>query len=139
MRFILIQAFGLTLIKQGWRSLSCPCDSCRNPVIPVESCGIQWNHFWQGALPKLLFQGPFIPVELSHSRFETGMVLEWTRTESGGMQLNRFIYLFILQLYFYLYFNNICQMYYVFATSWVDRNHMHQHQQRFNINPHKQR
>ena len=79
MRFILIQAFGLTLIKQGWRSLSCPCDSCRNPVIPVESCGIQWNHFWQGALPKLLFQGPFIPVELSHSRFETEMVLKWTR------------------------------------------------------------
>ena len=25
------------------RSLSCPCDSCRNPVIPVESSRIQWN------------------------------------------------------------------------------------------------
>ena len=31
---------------------------------------------------------------------ETLMVPEWTGMESGGMQLNRFIYLFILQLYF---------------------------------------
>ena len=45
------------------RSLSCPCDSCRNPVIPVESSGIRWNYFWQRALPKLPFQGPFIPAE----------------------------------------------------------------------------
>ena len=67
------------------------------PVIPA---GIRWNHFWQGALPKLPFRGPVIPVELSHSGIETGMVPEWTGTESGGMQLNRFIYLFILQLYF---------------------------------------
>ena len=28
------------------------------------SCGIWWNHFWQGALPKLPFWGPIIPVEL---------------------------------------------------------------------------
>ena len=83
-----------------WRSLSCPCDSWGNPVIPGESGGIQWNYFWKGALPKLPFQGPFILVELSYSRIETGMVPEWTRTESGQMQLNRFIYLFILQLYF---------------------------------------
>ena len=67
------------------------------PVIPAR---IRWNHFWQGALPKLPFRGPVIPVELSHSGIETGMVLEWTGMESGRMQLNRFIYLFILQLYF---------------------------------------
>ena len=67
------------------------------PVIPAR---IRWNHFWQGALPKLPFQGPVIPVELSYSGIETRMVPEWTGTESGGMQLNRFIYLFILQLYF---------------------------------------
>ena len=60
------------------------------------SCRIQWNHFWQGALPKLPFQGPIIPVELSHSGIETGMVLEWTGMESGGMQLNRFIYFTII-------------------------------------------
>ena len=30
------------------------------PVIPA---GIQWNYFWQRALPKLPFRGPFIPVE----------------------------------------------------------------------------
>ena len=29
------------------RSLLCPCYSCRNPVIPVESGGIQQNYFWQ--------------------------------------------------------------------------------------------
>ena len=45
------------------RSLSCPCDSCRNPVIPVESSGIQRNYFWQSPLPKLPFRGPFIPAE----------------------------------------------------------------------------
>ena len=56
------------------------------PVIPAESGGIWWNHFWQAALPKLPFQGPIIPVELSHSGIETRMVPEWIRTESGGMQ-----------------------------------------------------
>ena len=49
------------------RSLSCPCDSCQNPVIPVECGGIQWNYFWQRVLPKLPFWGPFILVEWSHS------------------------------------------------------------------------
>ena len=67
------------------RSLSCPCDSCRNPVIPVESGGIHRNYFWQRVLPKLPFQGLFIPVEQSHSGIGTGMVPEWTGTESGGM------------------------------------------------------
>ena len=98
------------IMNDKTRSLSCPCDSCQNPVIPAESGGIRWNHFWQGALPKLPFRGPVIPVELSHSGIETGMVLEWTGTESGRMQLNRFIYLFYNYI-FYLYFNNICQMY----------------------------
>ena len=60
------------------------------------SCRIRWNHFWQGALPKFPFRGPVIPVELSHSGIETGMVPEWTGTESGGMQLNRFIYFTII-------------------------------------------
>ena len=45
------------------RSLSCPCDSCWNLVIPVESCGFRWNYLWQSPLPKLPFRGPFILVE----------------------------------------------------------------------------
>ena len=98
------------------------------------SCGILWNHFWQGALPKLPFRGPIIPVELSHSGIETRMVPEWTGMEFGRMQLNRYLF---YNYIFYLYFNNICQMYYVFTTSRVDRNHVHQHQRQFNINPHK--
>ena len=110
------------------------------------SCGIQWNpveSFLAGSPAKIAIPGtsysggiePFwnwaIP-ELSHSGIETGMVLEWTGTESGGMQLNRFIYFTII---FFIF----CQMYYVFATSRVDCNHVHQHQRRFNINPHKRR
>ena len=51
------------LLHESSRSLSCPCDSCRNPVIPVESGGIQQNYFWQRFLPKLPFRGPFIPAE----------------------------------------------------------------------------
>ena len=51
-------------------------------VIPAR---IRWNYFWQSPLPKLPFQGPFIPAEWSHSRFGTGMVPEWTGTESGRM------------------------------------------------------
>ena len=117
MRFILIQAFGLTLIKQGWRSLSCPCDSCRNPV----------ESFLAGCPAKIA-----IPGTIYSSGIEPFQI--WDQNgpgmdqESGGIQLNRFfIYLFYNYI-FYLYFNNICQMYYVFAMSWVDHNHVHQHQ-----------
>ena len=47
--------------------------------------GIQWNHFWQGALPKLPFQGQFILVELSNSRIETGM--DWNRIQQNVLFL----------------------------------------------------
>ena len=52
---------------------------------PCQNCLSGDHLFWQNrAIPEL---GP----EWSP---------EWTGTESGGMQLNRYIYLFILQLYF---------------------------------------
>ena len=118
------------------------------------SCGIRWNpveSFLAGSPAKIAIPGtsysggiePFwnlaIP-ELSHSRIETGMVLEWTGTESGRMQLNRFIYLFIyFTIIFFIFISIIFAKCTVFATSRVDRNHVHQHQRRFNINPHKQR
>jgi hypothetical protein len=38
------------------RSLPCPCDSCRIPVIPEDSCGFRMYDFWQRALPKLKFR-----------------------------------------------------------------------------------
>ena len=33
-----------------WRSLQCPPNSCRNPVIPAESGGFQRNELWQEGL-----------------------------------------------------------------------------------------
>lgn len=55
------------------RSLPCPCDSYRNPVIPADSGGFRRNKIWQRVLPNLQFRWPIIPAELSHSGFETGM------------------------------------------------------------------
>ena len=59
----LIWFYGQASLAVLERSLSCPCDSCWNPVIPVESCRFWQNYFWQSPLPKLPFRGPFIPAE----------------------------------------------------------------------------
>ena len=55
------------------RSLQCPPNSCRNPVIPAESIGFQRNELWQEALPFSSFQCLIILAEFGHSGIETGM------------------------------------------------------------------
>ena len=77
------------------RSLPSPCDSCRNPVIPVESGGIQWNIIWQAVLPNC---------HSGDNKFRRNWAIpelrpEWspelTGTESGGMKLNLFKYVLL--------------------------------------------
>ena len=80
-----------------------------------------------------------IPGTIYSGGIETGMVLEWTGTESGGMQLNRFIYLFILQLYFLSLFQqylpNVLCVRHVTGRSQSCASTSTP----FNVNPHKQR
>ena len=56
-----------------WRSLQCPPNSCRNPVIPGESGGFRRNELWQEGLLFSSFQFLIILVEFTHSGIETGM------------------------------------------------------------------
>ena len=44
-----------------WRSLQCPPNSCRNPVIPGESGGFRRNELWQEGLLFSSFQFLIIP------------------------------------------------------------------------------
>jgi len=68
--------------KKG-RSYQCPPNSCRNPVIPAESGGIQWNEIWQDGLLFFAFWWNLgIPeLRLECSTEFTGM--ECNGTESG--------------------------------------------------------
>ena len=63
------------------RSLLESAGVCRIPevfTLPhrflLESGRIRRNEIWQGALPKLEFWRPLIPLELGHSGIDTGMV-----------------------------------------------------------------
>ena len=67
------------------RSLQCPPNSCRNPVIPVESGGFQRNELWQEGLLFSSFRCLIIPVEFVHSGIETGM---FRGIHRNGMQRN---------------------------------------------------
>ena len=64
---------GVELQQEEWRSYQCPTDSCRIPVIPVESGAFQRNENWQGALPIVSFLLFLVPAESLHSGVHTGM------------------------------------------------------------------
>ena len=55
------------------RSYQCPTDSCRIPVIPVDSGGFRRNGNWQRALPILSFRLFLVPADSLRSGIDTGM------------------------------------------------------------------
>ena len=85
----------------GWsfqsygRSLQCPPNSCRNPVIPAEPGGFWNNEVWQEGLLFWSFRCLIIPAEFGHSGIETGMFRGMRR---NGMQRNPVVYLFSICL-----------------------------------------
>ena len=82
-------------LSPGLRSLQCPPNSCRNPVIPAESGGFRRNEVWQEGLLFLSFRCLIIPAEFGHSGIETGMFRGMRR---NGMQRNPVVYLFSIGL-----------------------------------------
>ena len=77
------------------RSLQCPPNSCRNPVIPAESGGLQRNEVWQEGLLFSSFWCLIIAAEFGHSGIETGIFRGMHR---NGMHWNPVVYLFIICL-----------------------------------------
>ena len=85
----------ITNLSPSMRSLQCPPNSCRNPVIPAESGGFWRNEVWQEGLLFLSFRCLIIPAEFGHSGIETGMFRGMRR---NGMQRNPVVYLFSICL-----------------------------------------
>ena len=77
------------MMTAGLRSLSCPCDSCQNPVIPVESSRIWWNYFWQSpakiAIPGTIYSSgiePFCNWDWN------GPGMDWNRLQWNAVCIN---------------------------------------------------
>ena len=69
------------------RSLQCPPNSCRNPVIPAESSGFQRNEVWQEGLLFSSFWCLIIPAEFGHSGLTPECSAECAGTECNRIQL----------------------------------------------------
>ena len=79
------------IIQTIWRSLQCPPNSCRNPVIPADSGGFRRNELWQEGLLFSSFWCLIIPPEFGHSGIETRM---FHGIHRNGTQRNPVVYLF---------------------------------------------